>query len=391
MKRRDLKVLWSSNSPWSNSGYARFTDDFSQRVHNDGWDIRLVAWAGLAGGMVEYKGIQNYPQLEDIWGVDGLLMHGNHFKANVRFSMQDVHAMNPQFLQQMPNWIPYVPIDREEVQQAVLENLKFANRIITFSKFGQQALARKGFASTMIPEGVDTSVFKPIDKMKAREELRWPLDKIIIGAIGANKDQQLPRKSWQQSLEAFKAFNEIHPDSLLFHQFNQGGGFDIAGYAKYLGILDKIIGFDMYDSVIHGSAEKMNKWLNACDFMLHPSSTEGFGLVITESQAAGTPVVIQDCMSMPELIVEGKTGYSCGTQVKLWAGSGYVHIPDVPSLVNAMEQAYLLTLNESKITNDCKSWIKENYDLDKIYVKQWLPYLEKLQNELLPIDTSVKK
>lgn len=355
-----------------------------------------MGWAGLAGGVIEHKGIYTYPQIDSMWGDDALFNHGNHFQANVRFTMQDVHSLNPQWLQQMPNWIPYTPIDREEVPNAVLNALRFANRIITFSKFGQKALERKGFASTMIPEGVDTSVFKPLDKIAVRKELNFPLDKIVVGMIAANKPDGISRKSWQQALEAFKIFHDTHPNSVFFFQFNQGGGFDIGQYAAHLGLKPTdLMTPNLYMSVVHGSSEIVNKWLNACDFILNPSSTEGFGLVITEAQAAGTPVVIHNIMSMPELIIEGKTGEACRSTEKIWSpGGGYIYLPDSRDLADKMEKLYgRIKENENKVSTSCRAWIVDNYNIDKIYKEQWLPYLENLQTELLgpQVDTTDKK
>lgn len=394
MKRRDLKLLWSSNAVWSNSGYACFTDDWSQRVLKDGWPIRLIAWAGLAGGVIEHKGIYTYPQTNDVWGGDAMIEHGQHFGADVNFSMQDVHTINPQFLDQMKRWIPYTPIDREEIPQSILDNLRFAYKIITFSKFGQKALSKHGFASTLIPEGVDTSIFKPLDKKKTREELKFPQDKFIFGMIGANKPDGVSRKGWQQALDAFAIFAKTHPDAMFFYQFNQGGGFDIPQYAQMLGIADRLITPNMYMSVIHGDPNVVNKWLNCCDVILHASTTEGFGLVIAEAQAAGTPVIVNNCHSQPELIVEGKTGEICQSNFKMWtSGGGYIYFPDPQSIVKKMEVLYKrVNENENKVTVDCRNWIKENYDMDKIYKEKWLPFLEDLQAELLPpIDVAPKK
>lgn len=388
MKRRDLKILWSSNAAFSNSGYGRFTDDFSQRLLKDGWPIRLIAWAGLAGGNIEYKGITNYPQTESMWGEDALKLHGDSWGANVRFSFQDVHAMNPMWLQQMPNWIPYVPIDRWEVQPQVLANLRYAYKIITFSEFGQKALQNQGFASTMIHEGVDTSVFKPLDKIATRNKWHFPQDKFIFGMIGANKPDGISRKGWQQALESFAKFVEKYPESLFFWETNQPGGFDIQGYANFLGVGDKLLTIPPYQAIYNSTAESVNEWLNCCDILLHPSTTEGFGLVVTEAQAAGTPVIINDCMSMPELIDEGKTGEKCKSNFKLWTmGGGYIYFPDPLDLAMKMESMYIkVKENENKISTSCRAWIKDNYDIDKIYKEQWLPYLESLQGEFLPLE-----
>ena len=329
-----------------------------------------------------------------VWGEDAMLEHGKHFGANVNFSMQDVWPMNPQFLQQIPMWIPYLPIDKEPVPAPILDRLRYANRIITFSKFGHDALERVGFASHFIPEGTDTSVFKPLDKMKCREEINIPKDKFVFGMIGANKPDAIVRKGWQQALEAFKLFHDKHPDSLFFFQSNQQGGFPMEEYAQHLGILKDIMTVNPYMSIFHGSSEIVNNWLNCFDVTLHPSSTEGFGLVIIESQSAGTPVIVNNCHSMPELVIEGKTGEICKTGYKQWInGGGYVYYPDTQSLYEKMEIMYdKVTKDENKVTTDCRNHILENYSIDKIYKEQWVPFLEKLQDELLPlIDKTSKK
>ena len=385
MKDRRLKILWSSNAVWSNSGYARFTDDWSQRMKKDDWNLRLIAWAGLGGGVIEHKGIYTYPQIGDVWGGDAMVDHGRHFGADVTFSMQDVHTINPQFLQQIPKWIPYCPIDRAEIQPMILNNLKYAYKIITFSKFGQTTLQKHGFASYLIPEGVDTSIFKPLDKTKTRQELGFPTDKFIVGMIGANKPDGISRKGWEQALDGFAVFAKVHPEAMFFYEFNQGGGFDIPGYAAMLGIGDRLITPNLYEAVVHGDPVVVNKWLNSCDIILHPSTTEGFGLVIAEAQAAGTPVIINNCHSQPELVIEGKTGEICTSNFKLWAmGGGYIHFPDPASITEKLELLYgKVKSDENKISTSCRSWIVDNYSIDKIFETKWVPFLEDLQTELL--------
>jgi glycosyltransferase involved in cell wall biosynthesis len=285
----------------------------------------------------------------------------------------------------MKHWIPYTPIDREEIPPAVLNGLKYAYKIITFSKFGQKALQKHGFSSTLIPEGVDTNIFKPLDKKKVRDEMKFPQDKFIFGMIGANKPDGVSRKGWQQALDAFAIFAKTHPDAMFFYQFNQGGGFDVPDYARHLGIVDRLITPNMYMSVIHGDPAIVNKWLNCCDVILHASTTEGFGLVIAESQAAGTPVIVNDCHSQPELVIEGKTGEICKSNFKMWTGGGgYIYFPDPISIAEKMESLYKkVKENENKISTSCRAWIMDNYSIDKIFKDKWIPFLEELQTEIL--------
>lgn len=45
------------------------------------------------------------------------------------------------------------------------------------------------------------------------------------------------------------------------------------------------------------------------DFLLHTALWEGFGFVVAEAMAAGTPVVSTDVSNISEIMIEGKTGY----------------------------------------------------------------------------------
>ena len=53
----------------------------------------------------------------------------------------------------------------------------------------------------------------------------------------------------------------------------------------------------------------MSQFLKSIDIYLSTSLHEGSSNVILEAMAAGKPVVAFDVSSMPELIVDGETGY----------------------------------------------------------------------------------
>ena len=396
-KRRDLRILFNTNVPWANSGYSVEARDLMRRWVKDEWKVAMSGFAGLGGGVIDYEGYKIYPTLQDMWGSDAIVSHGRHHQANIVMSFQDVWPLQPQALQQITaegrKFIPYVPIDQEPVPEGVLNVLRFAYKIVTFSKFGQKALEKAGFTSKMIYEGTDTEIFKPMSKIEARKELGLPQDKFIFGMIGANKENP-SRKSWQQNIEAFKMFHDKHPDSIFFYESNQNnqgaGGFPILQFANHLGISKDVFHIDEYQSVVHAGSEVMNKMLNAFDVTLHASSTEGFGLVIIESQSAGTPIIVNRSQSQPELVIEGKTGLICETGHKLYSSSGgYWQIPSTISLYDKMEEAF--KADRKKMGEEARQWVLDNFDINKIVQNEWLPYFEKLQDELLPVDTKDKK
>lgn len=382
MKDRRLKFLWNSNGVNVGSGYGVYSRDLLYRLLKDEWKVGQIAFTGIEGGVVHLDGLPVYPKMGDVWGSDAMVMHGRHFGANAVFSMQDAWPLDPNMLRQINHWIPYCPIDKDPVPPSVLDKLRFAYKIITFSRFGQKALEKAGFASTLILESTDPDIFKPMDKAECRKELGLPLDKFIFGQIGANKPDAYPRKGWQQSLDAFKLFHDKYPDSIYFYEVNQPGGFPIEQYAAQIGIGKEIFKIDPYMSVFHADSKIMAKMLNAFDVTLHPSTTEGFGLVIIESQACGTPIIVNNCTSQPELVVDGVTGEICNVGHSQYTMDGsFVYYADVNSLFEKMEKLY--KADRKKMGEEARKHILENYDINKSVQTQWVPFLESLQIELL--------
>lgn len=389
-KRRELKIMWSSNSHFSNSGYGVFTRDLLFRLRDDGWKPNELAFWGLQGHMANIDGIDVYPVMGDPYGSDALLNHSIDAKVNVAFTMQDVWSIQPEALAGLKQnnipWIPYLPIDTLPVSDAILQRLNQAYKIVTFSKFGQKALEDQGYASKLIVEGIDTSIFKPMNnKEELRTKFNLPQDMFLFSMIAANKENP-PRKGFQEALEAFQLFNKNHPNSGIFFHTQQTapGGFPIQDYARYLGVEKNTFYMNPYTATYKADSKLVAEEINAVDCVLHPSQTEGFGLGVVEGQACGKPVIIQDCTSMSELIIEGKTGWACKTQKKFWrTGGGYVFMADPISLHQKMEEVFLA--DKAKVAIDGRKNVVDNYNIDKLFKEQWVPFFEQLQNELLPL------
>lgn len=402
-RRRDLKILWSSNGPHTNSGYAVETRDLLFRFVKDGWPAACLAFWGMDGfptyqygqDLIDdrFKGVKLklYPRMEHPYGSDALIAHALDYKANVVMTMQDVPMLDAQHLSQLQYWVPYVPIDKDPVPAAVLDKLRYAYKIVTFSKFGQDTLLKAGFTSTLILEGTDPELLKPMDKVQCRKDFGLPEDAFIFGMIAANKENP-PRKGFQEAMEAFKKFSDKHPEARLYIHTQQRAptGFPVEEYAKHLGINEKLLLLHPYQAVFNSDSKRIAKEMNAMDVLLHPSRTEGFGLTVIEAMSCGVPVIVNNTTSMPEMVTEGVTGFVCEAKKEGWwtPDGSYTYSADVQSLYEKMEAAYQLVKEKGQETaKACRDFVIENYNIDTLYEKKWKPFLEELQDEILPLQT----
>ena len=127
--------------------------------------------------------------------------------------------------------------------------------------------------------------------------------------------------------------------------------------------------------------------MNAFDVLLHPSQTEGFGLLSIEAQSCGFTVIVSRNTSMPELVIEGQTGWICEVDRPWWRNlMGYVWPANVDSLYNKMEEVYKELQNpkrKEEIAKDCRDNIVNNYNIDTLVAKDWTNMLQSLQEEIL--------
>lgn len=385
--KHSLRILFNTNAPFCPSGYAQQMYDLLPRIKKAGFEVACIAFYGLEGGIIDWKGIKIYPRMGDMWGGDAMLAHGKKFEADVTMTLQDIWTLDPNILRQTKNWVPYVPIDHDPCPPSVFERLKMAYRIVTMSKFGYEDLKSKGVNSTCITHSIDTSIMKIIDKAEAKTKLGIPADKFMFGMIAANKDNP-PRKAFQESMDAFKMFHDKHPKSGLYIHtiLQQQGGFPIQDYANYLGITDSLYYIDPYDYMYSVAREDIYKIFNAFDVYLAPSTSEGFGIPVIEAQACGVPVIIQPFTAPKDLIIPGETGWFCKTSTKRFTALlSYIGIPDTQSIYDCMEESFVA--DREKMGKKAREFIVENFDSEKVFNEKWYPFFCKLEKEIKQVDT----
>ena len=95
-----------------------------------------------------------------------------------------------------------------------------------------------------------------------------------------------------------------------------------------------------------------NKLFCTSDIFVFPSIKEGFGLVVAEAMACGLPVVASDNTSLPEVIINGQTGYLAKTSdVNDW-------VKKIEILVKNPKKRENMAINSVKVIRDKFSWEK---------------------------------
>lgn len=389
-----LRILWSSNALWASSGYSQQSAELLPLIRDEGYPIAASNFFGQSGGKFVLDGILQYPVVNHTYGSDAMVLHGRDFRADIVMSLQDVWVLNPQDLQNVTRWIPWVPIDHDPVTQPVLQNLKYAYRVISMSKHGQKELARNGIASTYIPHSVNTEIFKPMNTPERKQQAGLPPDCYLVGMVAANKDNP-PRKSFQEVLDAFKLFLDKVQNAYLYIHSNPDfpGGFNFKQYADQIGIGHRLIYPDPYQMTFNTDKAAMSRIFNTFDVLVAPSISEGFGIPIIEAQACGIPVVTNDFTSMSELVEHGVTGYKTKVAYRRQSPQGsYFGIPDMHDIYEGMLSVY--RMDRGKTRDNCRKFIEKDYDTKKLFNEKWIPFLEKVENEVYGtqvIDKRAKK
>ena len=176
-----------------------------------------------------------------------------------------------------------------------------ADRVIAVSNSLRRTLVdewgAEGQKVTVIPNGVDVSRFTPLPQPEARDRLGLHGDAPLVLYVGAISRP----KGIDYLLRAFKLLREDR-DSVGLVLVGEGD------YAPSAATLARELGIDRSVMFAGKSAnEEMPLWMNACDVVVLPSLSEGFGVVLIEAMACGKPVVATACGG-PEDIVTPTTG-----------------------------------------------------------------------------------
>jgi glycosyltransferase involved in cell wall biosynthesis len=189
-----------------------------------------------------------------------------------------------------------------------------------------------------IPHGVDTGVFRALEKTRCREMLGIPGGKSVL--LCAMEYMSRPLKGADLLVKALNCLPEdVRKNSVLLM------------FGKTHPSMTKEIRMEHIDlGYIAADALKAVAY-SAADLLINPSRAESFGLVALEAMACGTPVMAFRVGGIPEQVRPGETGDLAEPE-------------DAAGLAAAVARWVMDPVGLQRLGQRCRSVVETEYSLD---------------------------
>lgn len=180
------------------------------------------------------------------------------------------------------------------------------NRVVHLSEYARDIWKDYcGVNQPVIPHGVDTSIYKPLDnKTELRKKFTTKFRQFIDpnAYVILSVDRNDPRKRHDFSYDiAERLIKQGHNVQLIMH-CQKTGTFDLPKMAKLYNLPEGSVIFTDFDWVAGLSLEEMNELYNLADCRLCCSGGEGFGIPSIEALASGCLNIVPTNTTFPEII-----------------------------------------------------------------------------------------
>ena len=191
----------------------------------------------------------------------------------------------------------------------------------------------------VIPNGLDLQKFKPIDQLKAKEDLNLPVNKNLI-LFGAMKSTTDKRKGFQYLKSAINVLSDdLDFEAIVFG--NSGKNSQLKIPFNYMG---------------HFPDNMLTKLYSAADVMVVPSIQEAFGQTASEAMACGTPVVAFGATGLLDIVDHKKTGYLAKQF-------------NIDDLARGIEWSVEHDQRKKVLSENARKYVEENFELKYIAKK----------------------
>jgi glycosyltransferase involved in cell wall biosynthesis len=229
----------------------------------------------------------------------------------------------------------YYELKRKAYSTITKEKLWIATDSNWLRECARSSSLFRGYRIDTVHYGLDTNIFQPLDKKAARKVLGIDYDiKVIL--FGA-PDISNRRKGFHYLVNSMNKMSETN-DRLLLLTF--GDGFPDYKMKVPVKNLGPVVNLYMM-AIIQ----------NAADCFVIPSMREAFGQTCLEAMSCGTPVVGFNGGGIPDMIIDGQTGYLAIERDE----------------ISLAESLYKMVNNDEKrieMGKKARQYVLENFSLD---------------------------
>lgn len=394
-----MKIGWTSNAPWTPSGYGVQTKEIVYKLKEDGHDVAVMANYGLAGSTVMLDGLPIMGSGYDAYSNDITprqimsWLNQDSSVPGIGITLYDVWVYTAQEWDQFPI-LSWVPIDHRIIPSGVrnwFDRSKEMKWALAMSKFGKDQLIESGIESDRVfyaPHSFNSNLFKPLDvQEETRKNMDIPMDAHVTMINAANKGKTPIRKCWPEMLRAWTDFAAKRKDAFLYIHSDISTGADGVNIPRMLEFfktpLDRVRIVDqfMFKQGIDQSA--VAKLYNSSDVLLMTSRGEGFGVPAIEAQACGTPVIVTNWTAQPELV--GSGWIVDGQEEWDEYQTGWWKVPNVDEITDALEKSYFIKGSKKETLSLRRKALKfsKQYSTENVYNNHWRPVLKEIENRLV--------
>jgi glycosyltransferase involved in cell wall biosynthesis len=270
------------------------------------FDTRSIGWVGIDGARLARKLRADLCVLHN---VDGLLPIENlaEFDVPLVWRTHDMWAMcgsehytsNPApyrvaIQESAPDWISRWVFARKLKYIRPIKDLTICSPSNWLADEFRQSALFQGRDVHVVANGIDIDLFTPIERLNARAALGLETDRpiLLFGSAGGTDD---PRKGFDLLLGALRRLNMDMIEGATLVTFGGGEVPNLGMPAVNLGKIRE--------------RERLNLLYSAANVMIVPSRMENLSLTVLEALASGTPVIAFDIGGMPDMILQGQTGW----------------------------------------------------------------------------------
>ncbi len=218
--------------------------------------------------------------------------------------------------------------------QAKRDNYNFKNlTLVALSEHTAAILRRapyfKDCRIEVIPNSIETDIFRPYDQRESREALGLPIDRKIVAYVPSYSSEI---KGYREAVESLALLEALEPglDPLVLLIGNKTPATDDIHFEKH------VLGY------VHDN-EMLAKAYSAADVVIVPSLEETFSNTTAEAISCGTPVVGFRTGAIPEMVTDGQTGFC-------------LEVGDVLGFAEGI----LASLSDPSMSAKCRDYAQEN-------------------------------